>query len=253
MVAICFNLQTCKKKAPDPKKTVTSAIINRLEANMVIVAGGTFSMGCTAEQGGDCSVVEGPVHAVNLNSFKIGKYEVTQEEWMEIMGSNPSAFGNCSKCPVEKVTWNDIQIFLQKLNAITGGKYRLPTEAEWEYAARGGKSAGFKYSGSKFIDGVAWYSGNSDKKTHLVGQKTANELGLFDMSGNVFEWCNDWYEPGYNRTSPSNNPTGPISGVNRVVRGGSWNNPATSCRVSWRGSNTPDYSGFGFRLVTSDL
>lgn len=235
----------------------TIDILKRLEANMVSITGGTFTMGCTAEQVNSCDTSnEIPAHSVTLNGFKIGKYEVTQEEWTAVMGSNPSYFSNCAKCPVEYVSWNDIQTFLQKLNTRTGGKYRLPTEAEWEYAARGGnKSAGFKYSGSNSLSSVAWYEDNSSLKTHIVGQKAANELGLYDMSGNACEWCSDWYDEDYYSISPSSNPGGPVLGDFRVLRGGGWTANAEGCRVSNRIRGAPDhrYGDGGFRLVSPGL
>jgi formylglycine-generating enzyme required for sulfatase activity len=159
-----------------------------------------------------------------LSSFHIGKYEVTQEEWEAVMGSNPSHFKGCPKCPVEQVSWDDIQEFLQKLNTKTANNYRLPTEAEWEYAARGGKrSKGYKYSGANNnLSSVGWYNRNSNDKTREVGTKRSNELGLFDMSGNVYEWCSDWYDTGYYAKSPKMNPTGPSSGKSKVFRGGAW-------------------------------
>ena len=218
---------------------------------MIFVEGGTFTMGCTSEQGSDCYDSEKPAHKVTLNSFSIGKYEVTQKQWQDVMGSNPSYFGNCDNCPVEMVSWNDVQDFIQRINAKTGSNYRLPTEAEWEYAARGGKqSRGYKYSGSDDINAVAWYTDNSSSKTHAVGQKQANELGIYDMSGNIWEWCSDWY--GNYPSYPQNNPTGSESGSYRVSRGGSWFILAQYCRASYRFSDySPDDrdSNMGFRLV----
>ena len=166
------------------------------------------------------------------------------------MGSNPSHFKSCGgNCPVERVSWNDVQEFLKKLNQMTGKNYRLPTEAQWEYAARGGsKSRGYKYSGSNSVGSVAWYRGNSSFKTHAVGQKSPNELGIYDMSGNVWEWCMDWI--GSYSSGAQRNPQGPSSGSRKVLRGGSWINSARGMRVSNRGSISPSNRGsFGFRLV----
>ena len=193
---------------------------------------------------------EKPVHSVNLNSFNIGKYEVTQAQWAAVMGSNPSYFKDCDDCPVEQVSWNAVQEYIQKLNAQTGKNYRLPTEAEWEFSARGGKSSkGFTYSGLNDADAVAWNSGNSGSKTHAVGGKQANELGIYDMSGNVCEWCSDWYGA-YNSYSETN-PTGASLGQYPVFRVGSWNYFASDCRSSNRDGSDPDYWNYdlGFRLV----
>ena len=219
--------------------------------DMVYVKGGSFAMGATAEQGSDAQSDEKPTHSVTVSDFYIGKYEVTQAQWEAIMGTNPSNWKG-DNLPVENVSWNDIQKFIKKLNAQTGKKFRLPTEAEWEYAARGGnQSKGYKYSGSNNISEVAWYDGNSRSKTHPVGQKAPNELGIYDMSGNVWEWCQDWY--GSYSSSSQANPTGPSSGSIRVLRGGSWYNGARNCRVSSRCYSRPDYryDHYGFRLVLS--
>jgi formylglycine-generating enzyme required for sulfatase activity len=221
---------------------------------MVPVPGGKFTMGCTAEQGSDCWGDEKPAHTVTLSSYYIGKYEVTQAQWEAVMGSNPSRFKGCANCPVENVSWNDVQDFISKLNAKTGKKYRLPTEAEWEYAARGGSSSrGYKYAGSNAIAAVAWYDGNSNDKTHPFGQKSPNELGIYDMTGNVWEWCSDWYGESYYSSSPSNNPQGPSSGSDRVLRGGSWGGAAATCRVADRNRNSPEgrNSNGGFRVLLS--
>jgi formylglycine-generating enzyme required for sulfatase activity len=245
-----------KKKALETKRAEEiSKTIKEIENNMVPVPGGKFTMGCTAEQGSDCSGDEKPAHTVTLSSFYIGKYEVTQAQWESVMGSNPSNFKGCANCPVENVSWNDVQDFISKLNAKTGKKYRLPTEAEWEYAARGGSSSrGYKYAGSNEIAAVAWYDVNSnDKKTHPVGQKSPNELGIYDMSGNVREWCSDWYDVSYYSSSASTNPQGPASGSYRVLRGGSWSGFYSHCRVADRGSGSPENRGiyFGFRVLLS--
>ncbi|MBR5634374.1 MAG: formylglycine-generating enzyme family protein [Prevotella sp.] len=206
---------------------------------MIAVDGGTFTMGATSEQGNDAYDNEKPAHKVTVSSFAIGQTEVTQELWQAVMGSNPSYFKG-AKRPVEDVSWNDCQTFIAKLNQLTGKKFRLPTEAEWEYAARGGKnSKGYKYAGSNTIGEVAWYDGNSGE-THEVAKKKPNELGLYDMSGNVWEWCQDWYGSSYYSNSPQTNPTGPSSGSNRVDRGGSWDDSAGNCRVSYRYADYPD-------------
>ena len=216
---------------------------------MVYVEGGTFTMGATSELGSDALYEEKPAHSVTLDGYYIGKYEVTQKLWKAVMGSNPSRFKG-DNLPVENVSWDDVQEFLRKLNAMTGKNYRLPTEAEWEFAARGGNSSrGYKYSGSNNIDDVAWYDGNSGDRTHAVGTKSLNELGIYDMSGNVCEWCQDRY--GDYSSSPQRNPKEFNSGSFRVFRGGSWNYDAWNCRVSIRNRFTPGYrdSYLGFRLA----
>ena len=201
--------------------------VNDVNFKMIRVEGGTFQMGSTSGESD-----EKPVHEVTVSSFLIGETEVTQELWEAVMGSNPSYLKG-SKRPVEQVSWDDCQTFITKLNELTGKTFRLPTEAEWEYAARGGnKSKGYTYSGSNTIDDVAWYYGNSGNTTHDVATKSPNELGIYDMSGNVYEWCQDWmssYE-----SSSQTNPTGPSSGSGRVYRGGSWYGSARDCRVSYR-------------------
>ena len=218
---------------------------------MVYVSGGTFTMGATSEQGSDAWDDEEPAHSVTLSGYYIGKYEVTQKLWKAVMGSNPSNFKG-DNLPVENVSWDDVQEFLRKLNAMTGKRYRLPTEAEWEFAARGGNSSrGYKYSGSNSFGSVAWYRDNSGSRTHAVGTKSPNELGIYDMSGNVYEWCQDWYGSSYYDNSPRTNPQGPNSGSLRVGRGGSWSTDAGNCRVSDRDYGTPGgrYDGLGFRLA----
>ena len=215
---------------------------------MVFVKGGCYQMGDTF---GDGYANEKPVHEVCVNDFYIGKYEVTQGQWQRIMGNNPSYYKNCGdNCPVEQVSWNDIQQFIQRLNNQSGKQYRLPTEAEWEYAARsGGKSE--KYAGGNDVDAVAWYDGNSGRETHPVGQKQPNGLGLYDMSGNVWEWCSDWYGEKYYGQSFRDNPDGPSSGSYRVLRGGSWLNKPRYVRVAIRVRYFPVYrsSYYGFRLA----
>ena len=186
---------------------------------------------------------------MTLSSFYIGRFEVTQEEWETVMGSNPSKFRE-SKRPVENVSWNDCQEFIRKLNAMTGKQFRLPTEAEWEFAARGGNnSKGYKYSGANDIESVAWYDSNSGMQTQNVGTKQPNELGLYDMAGNVWEWCSDWY--GNYSSSSQANPKGAASGSCRVYRGGGWRNFAGCCRVSYRCFSTTGYRNYdlGLRLA----
>ena len=226
--------------------------VNGVSFTMIAVEGGTFQMGATSEQGSDAYYSESPVHSVTLSSYYIGETEVTQELWEAVMGSNPSYFSGYPQRPVEYVSWNDCQTFISKLNELTGKNFRLPTEAEWEYAARGGnKSQGYKYSGSNTIGNVAWYDGNSSSKPHDVKTKQANELGIYDMSGNVWEWCQDWY--GIYRSGSQTNPTGPTSGSNRVCRGGSWYRDAMYCRVSFRDADSPGgtFSNLGLRLSLS--
>ena len=230
-------------------KTIFSLTVNGVIFEMVYVEGGTFDMGATTEQGSDAESDEKPVHSVTLDGYYIGKCEVTQELWEAVMGSNPSHFKGAQN-PVENVSWNDCQEFVSRLNSLTGRTFRLPTEAEWEYAARGGnKSRHYKYSGSGNIGYVAWYYKNSGSTTHAVGTQTANELGIYDMSGNVCEWCSDWYG-GYSAGSQTN-PQGPSSGSYRVHRGGSWGDIAGRCRVSNRDGGGPSNSSFsrGLRLV----
>ena len=206
--------------------------VNGVEFKMIFVEGGTFTMGATSEQGDDASNNEKPAHQVTLSDYYIGETEVTQALWKAVMGSNPSYFKG-DNLPVECVSYNDVKEFITKLNQKTGKTFRLPTEAEWEYAARGGKkSKGYKYSGSDNIDDVAWYYENSNNKTHPVKTKRPNELGIYDMSGNVCEWCSDWY--GDYASNAQTNPQGPSSGSGRVSRGGSCYFLARYCRASNR-------------------
>ena len=222
--------------------------VNGVQFTMVEVGGGTFTMGATSEQGSDAWDEEKPAHEVTLSDYYIGQTEVTQALWEAVMGSNPSD-SKGGNLPVERVSWDDCQVFIQKLNQLTGKQFRLPTEAEWEYAARGGrKSRGYKYAGGNNIDSVAWCDGNSGNETHPVATKQANELGIYDMSGNVLEWCSDWC--GDYTSSSQSDPQGSSSGSFRVIRGGCYYNFARNCRVSYRISNTLDYrSGYlGLRL-----
>ena len=216
--------------------------VNGVSFKMIAVKGGTFQMG--SDDGYNA------VHQVTLSDYYIGETEVTQELWNAVMGSNPSYFYGNMQRPVETVSWNDCQTFISRLNELTGETFRLPTEAQWEYAARGGyKSKGYTYSGSNAIDDVAWYNDNSDRMTHPVKTKAPNELGIYDMSGNVWEWCSDWY--GDYSSAAQTDPTGPATGYYRVGRGGSWDNDATYCRVAFRGNSTPTnrFSHLGLRLA----
>ncbi|PID30868.1 MAG: hypothetical protein CR982_00685, partial [Candidatus Cloacimonadota bacterium] len=249
--------------------TLENEIVNR---DFVFVESGSFSMGDHFNEGeGD----ELPVHSLAINSFFISKYEVTQKLYVSIMGNNPSYFPGEDR-PVEQVSWFDAVEFCNKLSELEGlekcynlsdsiiscdltkNGYRLPTEAEWEYAARGGVSHtdDFRYSGchqNSELGDYAWYKGNSGSKTHDVGTKLPNQLGIYDMSGNVWEWCNDWYSSTYYATLPSNNPQGPESGTKRVGRGGGWGNAPSGCRVANRSDYAPTGSDryLGFRLVCS--
>ena len=222
--------------------------------NMIYVEGGTFQMGS------DESYNQQPIHAVTVSTFSIGETEVTQALWKAVMGSNPSYYSwdgiNSNQRPVENISWNDCQDFISKLNQKTGKNFRLPTEAEWEFAARGGVlSKGYIYAGSNNIGEVAWYMENStiisqwDYNTEVVATKKANELGIYDMSGNVKEWCSDWFDYNYYSSSPSTNPQGPDSGDRRVLRGGAMDQGG--CSVTWREFASPDYKhrSYGVRLV----
>ena len=231
----------------NPSQNLTFTV-DGVSFTMVYVPGGTFTMGATGEQGSDAWDNEKPTHSVMLSSYYIGQTEVTQALWTAVMGSNPSNFKGDSR-PVENVSWNDCQTFISRLNAKTGKNFRLPTEAEWEYAARGGHSGGSLYAGSDNINNVAWYYDNSGRETHNVATKSPNGLGIYDMSGNVREWCQDWY--GNYSSSSQTNPKGPSNGANRVYRGGSWLFNAGLCRVSIRFNFTPSYScnDLGLRLV----
>ncbi len=247
------NSSSSTAMTPERRK----AILDNLVANMVRVEGGTFTMGATPEQAGVFEDNEKPIHQVTLSDFYIGRYEVTQEEWEAVMGSNNSHMKG-DRRPVEMVSWNACQTFIRKLNAATGKRFRLPTEAEWEYAARGGKlSYGYRYSGSNDLNQVAWNVENSrnvgedsaDYGTHVVGTLAPNELGIYDMSGNVSEWCQDW--EGNYRGGMQTNPKGPASGNYRIYRGGGWYHGTTLCRVSCRGGYGPGGTDWalGLRLA----
>ena len=243
-VSYSNGISSNKNKVEEELAKITEAsyskgilTVNGIKYNMVRVEDCTFRMGATSEQDCDAYDIEEPVHSVTLSSYYIGKTEVTQALWKAVMGSNPSKFKG-ENLPVENVSWDDCQVFVRKLNSLTGQNFRLPTEAEWEFACRGGNnSLGYKYSGSDNIDNVAWFDCNSGRKTHFVATKSPNELGIYDMSGNVWEWCSDWYDK-YS-SGAQTNPKGPESGSGRVGRGGSWNYIARYCRSSFRFNDCP--------------
>jgi formylglycine-generating enzyme required for sulfatase activity len=257
------DLTTLKEEKSRLQLQLDSIVTSNLGIEMIFVEGGTFQMGSTFPRlyqdeytlGGNC---EEPIHSVSLDSYYIGKYEVTQLQWYSIMGSYPSEIEPCThnkvevcnNCPVEYVSWSELQDFLRRLNVSTGMNYRLPTEAEWEYAAKGGsRSKDYKFSGSNESISVAWFNENSVSRTHEVGMKSANELGIHDMSGNAWELCSDWLEE--YRGNPQHSPKGPPSGEVHVVRGGSCFTSDYLCRSTARCiDDGPDcYINSGFRLV----
>ena len=256
VVAVLLGVLLWPKGAP---QTDFVEQVNGVEIPMVYVPGGTFTMGATSEQGDDAYDFEKPTHQVTLDGYYIGATEVTQAQWEAVMGTtlrqqrdkaDPSwsLYGEGGDYPMYFVNYDEAIEFCRRLSELTGKHYTLPTEAQWEYAARGGQSGGTKYSGSNTIDNVAWYYGNSNKQTHPVGTKSPNVLGIYDMSGNVWEWCLDWY--GDYPSQAQTNPQGPTSGDYRVLRGGSWYYYAEYCRVSYRGSNIPSFRSYGgFRVV----
>lgn len=235
---------------------------NGVSFQMVYIEGGTFSMGATDDQRENAENDEYPVHQVTVSSFYLGETEVTQQLWVAVMGKNPSYFvskkqeaSDSMKRPVEQVSWDDCQVFILELNRLTGKQFRLPTEAEWEFAARGGtKTRKYKYSGSNRLKTVAWCWENTGKRksgygTHEVKTKKPNELGLYDMSGNVWEWCQDWYGIYYG--GPQVNPKGAPKGDHRIGRGGGWAGDLWDCRVSYRGISQPSTRSYyiGLRLA----
>jgi formylglycine-generating enzyme required for sulfatase activity len=245
------NQQTDKEQQGQQPKVSEAATITEdtfaieIALDMVLIKGGTFQMGSNDEK---------PIHSVTLNDFYICKYEVTQQQWRTIMGSNPPKLANegCNNCPVEQVSWEDVQEYIKKLNQRTGSNYRLPTEAEWEYAARGGtKSKNYAYSGTNSVEDVGWFQKNSDRKTHPVGKKKSNELGLYDMTGNVWEWCQDWFSKSYYSESPASNPVNLTEGEYRVIRGGAADTKSDAARVTDRDAYKPSNKGdfVGFRIV----
>jgi len=250
-----WNLKNARFKVVVGEQKDRVFTINKVPFTMIAVEGGTFIMGATPEQGEEAEKTEKPAHPVALSDFYIGQTEVTQGLWRAVMGTSRSYVQEGDNYPVENVNWDDCQTFIDKINELMahelgGRRFALPTEAQWEYAARGGKySKGYKYPGGDELGDVAWFQGNSDGTTHPVGTKKANELGLYDMSGNIYEWCYDWHEP--YPTDLVSNPSGPVTGKVKGLRGGSLESEAKRCRISKRGGNYPDYHNLynGFRLV----
>ncbi len=232
-------------------KELLPSLLENLKQQMVTVQGGTFTMGCTEEQG-SCDDDEKPVRQVQVNSFRISKYQVTQDLWAAVMGKNPSKFRNCPRCPVENVGWDDTKTFLKKLNALTGERYRLPTDAEWEYAARGGqKSQAHLYVGSDDLDSVSWYDKNSGNRVHQVGQKQPNGLGLYDMSGNVWEWVEDCWNKKYPGPQADGSAWKSRNCARHMLRGGAWTSYPRYLRSSNRYWNLSAFlrDDVGFRLA----
>ena len=269
-VLVSGYMMSCSKSMTDDTSNLIFTV-NGESFEMVLVEGGIFMMGGTSEQGDDCEANEKPPHGESVDSFYIGKYEVTQKLWNAVVnnGLNRSFNSGCADCPVEQVSWNDAQFFVTKLSILTKKHFRLPTEVEWEYAARGGnRSRGYKYSGSHNIDDVAWYIENYRESrygekgiTHPVGMKEPNELGIYDMSGNVWEWCNDLYTKEYNHNGKQVHSDWPFKGAQllfrRVLRGGSWGGNAKGCRVSYidydLGSYQDEYGGFRIVLEPDSI
>ena len=269
-ILISFIINACSSKQSEiktPSKSLTITV-NGVDFDMIFIEGGTFNMGCTPEQENEASENEKPMSQVTVGSFYLGKHEVTQKLWNAVIGSehNHSNNTNCDNCPIENVSWDDAQAFIAKLTILTGKKFRLPLEAEWEYAARGGnQSQKYKYSGSNNIAEVAWFINNykqnsfGDKKTtHPVGLKKGNELGLYDMSGNVWEWCEDLYKKEYIQNNQRVHKGWPFPGTfiffRRILRGGSWGGEATGCRVSCIDFDFASYKDeFGGFRIAMDL
>jgi len=246
------NKQKEKMRLRSELKHQQAETASQAEYGMVLIKGGCFDMGDIFDTG---AADEKPVHSVCVGDFYLGKTEVTQKQWKDIAGNNPSRF-ECDDCPVERVSWHDVQGFIKKLNEKTGMNYRLPTEAEWEYAARSGGSKE-QWAGTnddEKIDKYAWYGPTADSRTHPVSGKTPNRFGLYDMMGNVWEWCSDVYDSEYYEHSPSKDPWArrDIEGSTRVIRGGGWRSNAKCLRTTDRNNFTPTskkFSDIGFRLA----
>lgn len=253
-----FNMtpiDNTKRKERGQLENRNDSVVNNLVSEMVLIKGGTFTMGATLEQHG-AEMDAYPAHEVTITDYYLSKYEVTQELWLAVMGENPSHFHGDIKHPVEMVSWDDCQSFIAKLNQMTGMNYRLPTEAEWEFAALGGNNSKYyMYSGSDMITDVAWFFRNSQISTHSIASKAPNELGLYDMSGNVWEWCQDGFYKFDNvsEMNPLHQPNGTLQ--MRIIRGGGYNNEANFCRIPYRNHDTPDKKSdnLGFRLAATSL
>jgi len=253
---IAIKMKAAEKKEPKETAVVSQRISSSpagkifkdptTSMEFVLIPAGCFQMGDTL---GDGNPAEKPVHEVCVDEFYIGKFEVTQEEYQKIMKVNPAASKKGDRYPVESVSWITAQDFINALRTKSGKNYRLPTEAEWEYAAKAGGN--LKYAGSNDVNAVAWYIDNSNGSTQPVGQKQPNAFGLYDMSGNVWEWCGDWFSAGYYKTSPRNKPDGPLAGSGRVNRGGSWDGNARKIRTTNRDAYAPDrgFNNIGFRIL----
>lgn len=249
----CDNNETTTTTTAETTTTTTTGG-GGIDLTMISIPGGTFDMGCSPGPN-SCLFEEYPRHTVTISAFKMSAYEITQAQWEAVMSRTPSVFDECgSNCPVETVSWDDVQNFIEELNNKTGKQYRLPTEAEWEYAARAGTTTPW-YCGDdeRCLDDIAWYWDNSGSTTHPVGQKQPNAWGLYDMTGNVYEWCSDRYDQDYYTVSPSTDPQGPDDSLKfrqRVYRGGSWGNYADDTVSSYRGHGHPNFDWYtiGFRL-----
>ncbi len=231
-----------KKSKKGKNDTVITSVVSKgfldsIQMNMVWVTGGTFIMGDNMGE-----LDEKPAREVVINGFAMSKYPVTQRQWEVIMGFNNSDYKACTECPIDNVSWKDAQEFIRRLNLMSGKHYTLPTEAEWEFAAKGGGgNKSYIFSGSDNIEVVAWHAGNSERRPHVVGEKAPNQLGLYDMTGNMWEWCQDKYGRFYYEENIKYSPEGPKDGVGRVRRGGSWFTSAKNCRNSSRSHVNEDY------------
>jgi len=244
------KIADCENRLKPRPLLARDIVFASIGASMKFIPGGSYTMGCTDGSDSDCADDEKSSRLVSLNSFKMSKYEVTQEQWYTVMGTKPSDNENCNQCPVEMVHWDEVQEFLKKLNENTSKNYRLPTETEWEYAARGGQN--YTYAGSSTLENIAWYKGNSENKPHPVGGKSPNGYGLYDMTGNVWEWCEDYWQGDYSKI-PKDGSASDIKSIKRVIRGGSWLSYPDFCPVTYRSYYLQPVKGslIGFRLALS--